>query len=308
MKIALFRRTGDALAAPAVVVSEGFVPLGALLGEHEDPQSAMSELITRFDELRPRIEAAVEAAPPLAAETGTLLPPLPRPTNILCCIGNYWEYADRPTRPLNLYMKNPDAVIGPDDEIVLPNFTEPWMFMHEAELGVVIKGPAKDIRREEWRQAVFGFTGVVDVSARGEGRRTWGSLSWMGKSFDTFAPIGPWITTVDEVPDPQNLHVRFWSNGELRHDYTTDDMEHGVAEITEFASSVITLQSGDVIACGTNHEGLGSLQDGDTLDFEIERIGRMSLTVSDPLKRDWERGVYLGSDSTNRAVAKGEGS
>jgi hypothetical protein len=85
-------------------------------------------------------------------------------------------------------------------------------------------------------------------------------------------------------------------------------MEHGVAEIIELVTSAMTLQSGDLIACGTNHEGLGAVQDGETLDFEIERIGRMSLTVSDPLRRTWERGVYLGMDSTNHVVAKGTAS
>src|SRR5690348_869037 len=127
---------------PAVVTAEGFMPLGALTAGHAEPQAAMSFLITHFDELRPDIERAAETQGALTLEHGRLLPPLPRPTNFLCCIANYWENIDRPPRPLNLYVKNPDAVIGPDDEIVLPNFTEPWIFMHEAELGVVIKGPA----------------------------------------------------------------------------------------------------------------------------------------------------------------------
>ena len=108
-----------------------------------------------------------------------------------------------------MFLKNPDAVIGPGDTIVLPEFTEPYVFHHEAELGIVIKGPAKNVRPEDWPKAVFGFTGIIDVSARGEGRRTWRAGSWMGKSFDTFAPIGPCITTADEIPDPNKLRVRF---------------------------------------------------------------------------------------------------
>src|SRR4051794_23291259 len=305
VKIALFKRIDEATAVPAGVTAEGVVPLDAIIAQHADPQSAMSFLITHFDELRPEIEAHVESARVSSPADGRLLPPLPRPTNFLCCIANYWERVQRPPRPLNLYVKNPDAVIGPDDEIVLPDFTEPWIFMHEAELGVVIKGPAKDVPRADWRSAVFGYTGVIDVSARGAGRATWGGGGWVGKAFDTFAPVGPWITTADEIPDPQDLHVRLWNDGDLRHDYNTVDMEHGVAEIIELVTSAMTLCSGDLIACGTNHEGLGAVQDGETLDFEIERIGRMSLTVSDPLQRTWERGVYLGMDSTNHVVAKG---
>jgi 2-keto-4-pentenoate hydratase/2-oxohepta-3-ene-1,7-dioic acid hydratase in catechol pathway len=302
MKVALFEPATGAGAVPAVVVPDGLVSLRPVVAEQREPQLAMSSLISRFEELRADIEAVVASGPVVPFGEGRLLPPLPRPTNVLCCIGNYWEHVERPARPLNLFIKNSDAVIGPGDEIVLPRFTEPWIFMHEAELGIVMKGPAKDVAADDWRDAVFGFTGVVDVSARGVGRATWGAVSWMGKSFDTFAPIGPWITTVDEIPDPQDLHVRFWSNGDLRHDYNTNDMEHGVAEIVEHVTSVMTLQSGDVIACGTNHEGLGAVQHGERLEFEIEHIGRMSLTVSDPLRRTWERGVYLGSDSTNAAV------
>ncbi len=93
--------------------------------------------------------------------------------------------------------------------------------------------------------------------------------------------------------------MRFWNDGQLRHNYSTDDMEHRVGELVAFATTVMTLNSGDVISCGTNHEGLGALQDGETAEIEIEKIGRMSLTVRDPLKRVWERGVYMGANSTN---------
>ena len=134
------------------------------------------------------------------------------------------------------------------------------------------------------------------MSARGEGRRTWKAGSWLGKSFDTFAPIGPCIATADEIPEPNDVVVRFWNDGQLRHHYNTDDMEHRVPELIEFASTVMTLNTGDLIACGTNHEGLGALQDGETVEIEIEHIGRMSLNVVDPLKRSWERGVYMGAD------------
>ncbi|HEY5332585.1 MAG TPA: fumarylacetoacetate hydrolase family protein [Solirubrobacterales bacterium] len=305
MRLALFEK--DGAATPAVVVPDGLVLLSSLVGEGGEPQHLMADLISRFEELRPQIEELVRSEPPVDEADGSLLAPLPRPTNILCCIANYWEHAQRHARPLNMYMKNPDAVIGPGGTIVLPAFEEPWIFMHEAELAIVIKGPAKNVRREDWRSAVFGFTGLIDVTARGKGRVTWRPISWMGKSFDTFAPVGPYITTNDDVPDPQDLRVKFWNDGQLRHDYTTDDMEHGVAEIVEFATSTMTLQSGDLIACGTNHEGLGALQGGERVDLEVERVGRMSLDVSDPLGRTWERGLYRGADTTNRSAAEGSG-
>jgi alkanesulfonate monooxygenase SsuD/methylene tetrahydromethanopterin reductase-like flavin-dependent oxidoreductase (luciferase family) len=105
--------------------------------------------------------------------------------------------------------------------------------------------------------------------------------------------------SADEIPEPNDLVVRFWNDGQLRHNYNTDDMEHRVPALIEFASTIMTLNTGDLIACGTNHEGLGALQDGETVEIEIERIGRMSLKVADPLKRSWERGIYMGADSTN---------
>jgi 2-keto-4-pentenoate hydratase/2-oxohepta-3-ene-1,7-dioic acid hydratase in catechol pathway len=98
--------------------------------------------------------------------------------------------------------------------------------MHEAELGLVFKGPAKMVRREDWRSAIFGYTCFIDVTARESGRRTWRNNSWMGKSFDTFAPIGPCIVTADEIENPNDLWVQFWNDGQLRHNYSTDDMEH----------------------------------------------------------------------------------
>ena len=185
-----------------------------------------------------------------------------------------------------MFLKSPDAVIGDGDTVVLPNNTSPYMFQHEAELGIVFKGPAKDVTQADWQSAVFGYTCMIDVSARAQGRSTWRSGSWMGKSFNTFGPLGPCITTADEITEPNNLWVKFWNNGELRHDYVTDDMEHRVPELVEFATNIMTMNSGDVLSCGTNHEGLGPLQDGETGVIEIQGIGRMTIHVSDPLKRD----------------------
>src|SRR4029078_10951815 len=101
-----------------------------------------------------------------------LKPPLPRPGKILCCIANYWEHAQREARPLNMFMKNPDAVIGPGDTIMLPEYTVPWAFMHEAELALVIKGPAKMVKQKDWKSAVFGYTTLIEVSARRLGTPT----------------------------------------------------------------------------------------------------------------------------------------
>ena len=106
-------------------------------------------------------------------------------------------------------------------------------------------------------------------------------------TFRACSPLGPWITLTDEIKNPQKLAVKSWENGQTRQDYNTDDMEHSVAEIIAWASSKVTLEPGDVIGCGTNHQGIGPMQDGETCEIEIEHIGRMAVKVSDPLQRRW---------------------
>ena len=306
MKLCLYKQLNFPWDTRTGVLVEGGVAdlapalgLKWMLGD----ETRMASIIRDFEEAREDIERVAAGEPTLPDGEFRLLSPHPKPGKMLCCIGNYWEHAEREPRPINMFLKNPDAVIGPGDTVTLPATTEPWVFQHEAELAVVIKGPAKDVREENYADAVFGYTALIDVSARGEGRRTWRDGSWMGKSFDTFAPLGPVIVTADEIPNPNDLRVRLWNDGQLRHDYNTDDMEHRVPELVAFASSIMTLRSGDVLSCGTNHEGLGPLQDGETAEIEIERIGKMAVHVADPLKRVWERGVYMGPDSTARRPA-----
>ena len=303
MKLCLFE-TASGEVSPGVLTDGGVVPIADAVPAGHTPQLTMQGLIDGFTALRGALERLARERAPLRAADVRLRPPLPRPGKILACIANYWEHGAMQARPLNMFLKNPDAVIGPGDTIVLPELTEPWIFMHEAELALVIHGPAKNVKADDWRRAVFGYTGMIDVSARGEGRRTWKTGSWLGKSFDTFAPIGPCITTADEIKDPNDIVIRFWNDGQLRHNYNTDDMEHRVPELVEWATTVMTLNSGDLIACGTNHEGLGFLQDGETVDIEVQNVGKMTLKVRDPLKRKWERGVYMGVDATNPEAVK----
>ena len=304
MKLALFSEPDDQAMRPGVITDAGVIDVSSVVPPGRTPQRTMEGLIDSFETLRPALERAVAAGQPRALDEVRLRPPLPRPSKILCCIANYWEHAQREPRPLNMFLKNPDAVVGPGDTIRLPDFTVPWMFMHEAELAIVLKGPARNVPEPEWRTAVFGYTGMMDITGRGEGRSTWGRGTWLGKSFDTFCPLGPCIVTADEVPDPNDLWVQFWDDGQLRHNYNTDDMEHRVPELIAFASRTLTLRSSDLICCGTNHEGLGPVQDGETVEILIHGIGRMALRVEDPLKRTWERGVYMGADSTNHDAVR----
>jgi 2-keto-4-pentenoate hydratase/2-oxohepta-3-ene-1,7-dioic acid hydratase in catechol pathway len=197
------------------------------------------------------------------------------------------------------FMKSSEAVIGPGDTVVLPP-DDANIFHHEAELVRVFGRAGKNIKAAEAFDYVFGYTCGVDVSARlgggggggGGGGRDYSVLPISNaKSFPTFAPLGPWIATKDEVPDPQNLQVRLWVDGELRGNYNTSDMAHSIAESIEYATGIEGVEPGDVFYAGTNHQGLGAMQDGDTIEIEIDHIGRMTFHVSDPLKRRWPRGV-----------------
>ena len=187
MKLVLFQSEGKGEIFPGILTERGVVSIAGAVLRGYTPQLTMQGIIDDFDKLLPSLEqlAKVGAATPL--DKVRLRAPLPRPGKLLCCIANYWEHAQREVRPLSMFLKNSDAVIGPGDTIELPEFTEPWAFMHEAELAIVIKGPIKRVKRENWRDAVFGYTAMIDVTARGEGRRTWPAstpASWMGKSFE----------------------------------------------------------------------------------------------------------------------------
>ena len=188
--------------------------------------------------------------------------------------------------PIHAFLKSSDAVIGPGDTIVLPE-AEADIFHHEAELGVVIGKEARGVKEADAFDYIFGYVNFIDVSARG---LAGGSFFW-GKSWDTFAPLGPALVTAEEVSNPQDLPVKLWVNGDLRHDFSTSDMAHSIARCVEWASSVTTLEPGDVITTGTNHQGIGPVQDGDLVEMEIQGLERLTVHVKDSLKRQWPRGI-----------------
>ena len=288
----------------AVVASDDtLVAINDLLETYEPlgPQDLLPDLATHWDALRPELErrAAAGGGTPLAA--ARLRAPLTRPGKIVCLIGNYREGTDRPIQILDIFFKSPEGISGDGDTVVLPPH-DASIFHHEAELAVVIGRQTKDVAREDALGAVFGYTAYNDVSARGIGRE--GIASFLGKSFDTFAGFGPWIVTADELPDPQRLRVNVTVNGEWRQDYATTDMERPVAELIAYISSVTTLRPGDVICCGTNHQGLGSMQHGDAVTTTVEGIGSFTLHVNDPQRRVWERGIDIAMAQRVKDMAR----
>ncbi len=272
---------------------QAYEPLG--------PENLVPDLITHFDDLKPELErrAATGGGRPL--EEVRLRSPLARPSKIVCLIGNYREGTDRPIQILDLFFKSPEGISGPGDTVVLPPH-QANIFHHEAEIAVVIGREAKDLSEAQAMDAVFGYVVYNDVSARGLGRSD--INSFLGKSFDTFAAFGPWIVTKDEIPDPQSLSVTVDVNGERRQDYSTADMERPIPELLSYISSVMTLHPGDVICCGTNHQGLGSMQDGDAVVTTVSGIGSFTIHVRDEHERAWQRGIDREMAERVRVMAR----
>jgi 2-keto-4-pentenoate hydratase/2-oxohepta-3-ene-1,7-dioic acid hydratase in catechol pathway len=257
----------------------------------------MPRVLAAFDDRRSRVEELVASG--RAESMLALQAPVPRPPKLIAAFGNYREGSDRERQTQDMFLESPDSVIGPGGTVILPNHPA-TIFHHEAELALVVGQRAKDLPTDERAlAALVGYTCAIDVSARGMGRI---GPSRIGKSFDTFTPLGPAIVTTDEVPDPQNLRVTLSVNGETRQDYLTSDMEYTVPEILSFISAYMTLVPGDVILCGTNHQGLGALQDGDQVEMTIAGIGTLAVSVRDPQRREWPRGIDEEMAAQQRAV------
>ncbi len=255
------------------------------------PQDVLRTVIEDWDQWRSRLEAAADQGRGLPLEAGALRPPVPRPANIVCMAVNYMEGRDISARPtISAFHKTPNSIVGPGDTMVLPDVPA-TIFEGEAELALVVAKRGKNVPLAEAMDYVFGYTNLIDGSARG--LPSGANVFYEMKSRDTFCPIGPFVVTKDEIPDAQNLSVRLWNNGELMQDFNTSDMAHSIARCVEFISSVHTIEPGDVIATGTNHGGLNPFMDGDEIELEVEGLGRLRVNVRDDLKRTWKRETRL---------------
>jgi 2-keto-4-pentenoate hydratase/2-oxohepta-3-ene-1,7-dioic acid hydratase in catechol pathway len=247
----------------------------------------LSVLHTGGDGVR-RIEAFL-ADPPARSvfplEEVHLLAPVPRPSKLICIGLNYRDHAEETKLPIpsvpTVFVKFPTAVIGPGEAIVLPKAsTRPD---YEAELAFVIGKGGRHIPADAWRDHVFGYTILNDVSARDVQMAT--SQWTMGKSFDTFAPMGPYLVTADEVPDPHALDIRLTLNGEVMQSSNTRNLIFGVPELVAYLSSVFTLEPGDVVSTGTP-AGVGFarkppvyLREGDRVEISVQGLGELRNPV-----------------------------
>jgi 2-keto-4-pentenoate hydratase/2-oxohepta-3-ene-1,7-dioic acid hydratase in catechol pathway len=276
-----------------VLAGDNVVDVSAAVSDipHTGPHNLISGLIERFGDYRKRIEEAAARGRGTPAANVKIRPPLPKPVNIDCMAVNYMEDGTlKEPAPINAFHKSPSAVIGDGDTMVLPDVPA-GVFEGEAELAVVIGKRASNVKAADAMGYVFGYVNFIDGSARALPPP--GNVFYQMKSRDTFAPIGPYLVTADEIPDPQHLQIRLWVNGTLKQNFNTSDMAHNIKRCIEWVSSIHTLEPGDVLATGTNHRGLSGFQDGDLVELECEGLGRLHVRVRDDLKRTWSRDTRL---------------
>jgi 2-keto-4-pentenoate hydratase/2-oxohepta-3-ene-1,7-dioic acid hydratase in catechol pathway len=258
---------------------------------HTGPGDLMNGLIERWGTYKPKLEAAVARGAGLPVSSVRVRPPVPGPHTIDCMAVNYMEDGTRSApAPINAFHKSPGAIIGHGDTMVLPDVPA-TIFEGEAEMAAVIGKKCSNVGESEAMSHVFGYMNFIDGSARGLPPQ--GNVFFQMKSRDTFAPIGPYLVTSDEIKDPLKLQVRQWNNGVLMQNFNTDDMGHKIAKCIAWLSSIHTLLPGDIVATGTNHRGLNPYMDGDTIEQEIDGLGRLKFTVKDAHKRSWARKTRL---------------
>jgi 2-keto-4-pentenoate hydratase/2-oxohepta-3-ene-1,7-dioic acid hydratase in catechol pathway len=293
MRLVTYREKGsDQAERLGVITDDGVVNLHQAArhaGVSPEPFAGMLPFLWGGEpsvEQARKLEAGRPGGSVITLSQVKLLPPVPRPGKIVAVGLNYRDHAmesgaTQPPKYPILFAKFPNSITGPEDPIVMP--VGDSQIDYEAELAVVIGKKGRTIPAAKALEYVAGYMPLNDVSAR-----TWqfGDKQWVrGKSSDTFCPIGPYLTTRDDVPDPQSLAIHARVNGTVLQDSNTSKMIFGVRELVEFISASITLEPGDIIATGTP-DGVGVfrkpqifLKPGDTVEIEIEKLGTLRNPV-----------------------------
>jgi len=258
---------------------------------NRDSRDLICGVIERWADFREIFAAAAANDSGLPLSDVRLRPPVPRPSSIVCMAVNYMEDGTLTEKPaISAFHKGPTSIIGEGDTMILPD-TPATIFEGEAEIAVVIGRQATNVAASDAMKHVFGYTCFIDGSARGLVPSR--NIFFPMKSRDTFAPIGPWIVTADEIDDPHSLDVTLTNNGQVMQKFSTSDMAHDIPRCIEWVSSIQTLEPGDILATGTNHRGLNSFMDGDKIALTVEKVGTLRINVKDPLKRTWARTTRL---------------
>ena len=240
-------------------------------------RASLRPALQRFHRRKPISKSGAGTVPLSSVQ---LLSPLLRPPRIFCVGLNYQDHATESKMVVQavptIFMKLASAITGPDSDIELPlNSTQPD---YEAELAVVIGRSARNVTRDNWRECVFGYTILNDVSARDVQLAT---SQWTLAEFPTFCPIGPWVVTADELTDPHSLDVKLTIGGETLQQANTRDLIFDIPAVLGYVSAIVPLEPGDIVGTGTPQGvGLGRtpqrwLRPGEEVAIEISGIGRL---------------------------------
>jgi 2-keto-4-pentenoate hydratase/2-oxohepta-3-ene-1,7-dioic acid hydratase in catechol pathway len=261
-----------------VVIGEEIADITAVCGGdlQQWPDMNMVRVIRDFDSLRGKIEAALPDLPRVPLTQVRLETPVPWPNKIIAYPVNYHAHgremqAQYRATNQGFFLKPNSALSGPADPVVLPNVPGREVH-HESELGIIIGKECRGVSRENWKDVVFGYTCLLDMVVRGREERVF------RKAYDSFCPVGPWITTPDEISDPAALDMKLWVGDELRQSANTRDLVLDIPGMVATASAVMTLYPGDIIATGTP-EGVGPVVDGDRIRIVIDQVGEMNVDV-----------------------------
>ena len=290
MRICLYEAAGDHGPELGIATEAGVVAGGAVL-PGLDGGAALKEAIGRFDELRPELERLAGSAGALPLGQVRLLPPLAQPAKIACC--TRMQGTDR-EGDLYFFLKASGSALGSGGEIQLPALEGADLFTHNVHVAVVIGAPTHCLDPARWREAVFGYTAMIDVTARNAEMARWkDGKSPLGSSCDTFTPLGPWIVPRSDVRESGGLDISLRCRGELRQEDRFVRLDEEIGEAIELASTVMTLEVGDVIGIAGSLRGQGPIQDGDPIEVDFDRVGRLEVTVSDPERRSWDRTLRI---------------
>lgn len=287
MKLAIFdeQRLG-------VVVDGGVVDVTHALPWPHDPDPLTAgwwrRLCRDLSEVRDALVSAAEAGRVLSLDEVRLRAPVLGPSKIVACASNYREHVEEmhgvQERTLgrveswmmdfDVFLKSPSSIVGPQDDIVLPPevVAAGHEIHHESELVVVVGAGGRDISEEDALEHVLGYTIGLDITVRSPGDRS------RRKSYDSFSPLGPWLTTSDEAGSPDDFDIELTCSGDLRQKVNTSTFITPVPAIVSYASRMMTLLPGDVLFTGAP-PGVGPIRAGDVLDTRISRLGSMQLHV-----------------------------
>lgn len=244
------------------------------------PLCEMIELIKTLEDRKEEIESCLDQVPSFSLSDVRLRQPVAYPGKILGAPVNYYSHQkemneSHTARGMGFFLKAGNSMIGSGDTIELPYPDR--RIDHELELAFVIGKTAKNVKRENAYDYIFGYTGLIDVTLRPNEHTH--EERCLRKSFDTFTPVGPCIATKEEIADPDDIEMVLKVNGEVRQQINTKEMVCNVAELVEIYSRVTTLEPGDIVATGTP-DGVSPIEDGDVVELEIEGIGSFSVNVS----------------------------